>query len=62
MVNTVEEEIKKDWFDASLKKYNPDIITLIGHIGLRFKEFYILIDAIRRVYPTIPIAILGGHT
>lgn len=62
VVQTVEHEIKQDWFIDSLTKYEPDIITLIGHIGLRFSEFYILIDSIRKIYPTIPIAILGGHT
>lgn len=62
IVQTVEYEIKQDWFIDSLTEYEPDIITLIGHIGLRFSEFYILIDSIRKIYPTIPIAILGGHT
>lgn len=62
VVETVRHEIEQDWFLDSLTAHKPDIITLIGHIGLRFNEFYILIDAIRNVYPTIPIAILGGHT
>lgn len=62
VVQTVQHEIEQDWFNKSLTSHKPDIITLIGHIGLRFDEFYVLIAAIRKVYPTIPIAILGGHT
>lgn len=62
VVNKVENEINKDWFNASLKKYKPNVIALIGHIGLHFNEFKITMEAIRKVYPTVPIAVMGGHT
>ncbi|CEP08451.1 hypothetical protein [Parasitella parasitica] len=62
MVRSVRDEIQEPWFKQSLESYQPDIIVLIGHIGLRFEEFYILIEAIREYFPTIPIAVLGGHT
>ncbi|OAD02635.1 hypothetical protein MUCCIDRAFT_128322, partial [Mucor lusitanicus CBS 277.49] len=62
VVRSVKDEIQEAWFKQSLETHLPDIIVLIGHIGLRFEEFYILIDAIREYYPTIPIAVLGGHT
>lgn len=62
MVTKVQNEINQEWFNASLKKYKPDVIALIGHIGLHFNEFKITIEAIRKVYPTIPITVMGGHT
>ena len=58
----MEYEIQQDWFVNSLKKYKPDVITLIGHSGIRFAEFKAVLAAIRAVYPTIPVSILGGHT
>jgi hypothetical protein len=62
VVEAVEDEIKQDWFINSLKGHNPTIIALIGHMGLQFNEFRITINAIRKVYPILPIAVLGGHT
>ncbi len=58
----VEDEIAKPWFKQSLQAHTPDIITLIGHIGIRFEEIRTIINAIRAYYPTIPITVLGGHT
>lgn len=58
----MKDEIQEAWFKQSLETHLPDIVVLIGHIGLRFEEFYILIDAIREYFPTTPIAVLGGHT
>ncbi|CAO3675668.1 unnamed protein product [Rhizopus microsporus] len=62
VVNLVENEIRQPWFNQSLRAYEPDIITLIGHVGIRFDEFHHIIEAIRAIHPTIPIAVLGGHT
>lgn len=62
VVEAVQSEVNKDWFINSLKEHQPTVIALIGHMGLQFNEFYIAIAAIRKVYPTIPIAVLGGHT
>ncbi|KAI9276032.1 Metallo-dependent phosphatase-like protein [Sporodiniella umbellata] len=62
VVNLVADEIAKPWFNESLKAHTPDVVTLIGHIGIRFEEFKTIIKAVRAYYPTIPIAVLGGHT
>lgn len=62
VVRSVKDEIQEAWFKQSLETHLPDIVVLIGHIGLRFEEFYVLIDAIREYFPTTPIAVLGGHT
>ncbi|KAG1494835.1 hypothetical protein G6F46_008057 [Rhizopus delemar] len=62
VITMVEDEIAKPWFKQSLKAHTPDIITLIGHIGIRFEEIRTIINAIRAYYPTIPITVLGGHT
>lgn len=62
VVRSVKDEIQEAWFEESLKSHQPDIVVLIGHIGLRFEEFYILIKAIREHFATMPIAVLGGHT
>ncbi|KAI8645414.1 Metallo-dependent phosphatase-like protein [Parasitella parasitica] len=62
MVRSVKDEIQEPWFKQSLETHEPDVIVLIGHIGLRFEEFHVLIEAIREYFPTMPIAVLGGHT
>ncbi|KAI9267432.1 Metallo-dependent phosphatase-like protein [Sporodiniella umbellata] len=62
VVMQVEEEIAKPWFKQSLRTHEADIVVLIGHVGIRFDEFYHIIAAIRSEYPSIPIAVLGGHT
>ncbi|KAG1239603.1 hypothetical protein G6F68_018474 [Rhizopus microsporus] len=62
VVNYVEDEIAKPWFNQSLKAHTPDIITIIGHIGIRYDEFKAILKAVRAHHPTIPIAVLGGHT
>ncbi|KAI8884051.1 hypothetical protein K501DRAFT_248623 [Backusella circina FSU 941] len=61
-VSTVKDELKQPWFEKSIRKYSPDIITVIGHIGIRFPEFEEIINAIRKYKPDVPIAVLGGHT
>ncbi|KAI8386932.1 Metallo-dependent phosphatase-like protein [Blakeslea trispora] len=62
VVQSVASEIQQSWFNQSLTEHNPDLITVIGHVGIRFTEVYTVIKAIRAHYPTIPIAVLGGHT
>jgi hypothetical protein len=62
LINTVEDELKQPWFEKSIKKYKPDIITVLGHIGIRFPEFEHIVSTIRKFKPDVPIAILGGHT
>ncbi|KAI8979381.1 Metallo-dependent phosphatase-like protein [Mycotypha africana] len=62
VIKSVEDEIKQPWFQKSLVKHKPDIIVLIGHMGLHSSEFASLIKEIRAHYPTIPITVFGGHT
>ncbi|KAG1444367.1 hypothetical protein G6F56_010330 [Rhizopus delemar] len=62
VVNLVADEVAKPWFNQSLKAHTPDIVTLIGHIGIRYDEFQVIIKAVRAHHPTIPITVLGGHT
>ena len=62
VVQSVANEIQQSWFNQSLTQHHPDLITVIGHVGIRFTEVHTVIKAIRAHYPTIPIAVLGGHT
>ncbi|KAI9278393.1 Metallo-dependent phosphatase-like protein [Phascolomyces articulosus] len=61
VVHKVEDEILEPWFTEALTSHTPDIIALTGHTGIRFKEFNVALKAIRKHYPYIPIAVLGGH-
>ncbi|KAF7729993.1 hypothetical protein EC973_003406 [Apophysomyces ossiformis] len=61
VIHKVADEIKEPWFNEALD-HKPDVIVLIGHIGLDFAEFKTVISAIRQRYPYLPIAVLGGHT
>ncbi|KAI7850210.1 Metallo-dependent phosphatase-like protein [Circinella umbellata] len=61
VVHTVEDEILEPWFTEALTSHTPDIIALTGHTGIRFDEFNVALKAIRKHFPYIPIAVLGGH-
>ncbi|KAI9495704.1 Metallo-dependent phosphatase-like protein [Zychaea mexicana] len=61
VIQTAEDEIEKPWFTEALTSHTPDMIVLIGHTGIRSKEFTVVQKAIREHFPVIPIAVLGGH-
>ncbi|KXJ94180.1 Metallo-dependent phosphatase-like protein [Microdochium bolleyi] len=60
VVQPVEETVKEEWFKKAIQE-KADVFLLIGHIGLRMKEFEIIFDAIRSQNWDTPIAIFGGH-
>ncbi|KAH7037607.1 Metallo-dependent phosphatase-like protein [Microdochium trichocladiopsis] len=60
VVQPVEETVKEEWFIKAIQE-KPDVFLVIGHIGLRMKEFEIIFDAIRSQNWDTPIAIFGGH-
>ncbi|KAJ1335826.1 5'-nucleotidase [Microdochium nivale] len=60
VVQPVEETVKEEWFKKAIQE-KPDVFLVIGHIGLRMKEFEIIFDAIRSQNWDTPIAIFGGH-
>jgi len=60
IVQPVEETVKEQWFIKAIQE-KPDVFLVIGHIGLRMKEFEIIVDAIRSQNWDTPIAMFGGH-
>lgn len=63
-VTKVEDEIQKEWFQELLNNLDSvDYIVLAGHIPVRgWPEFRTILNAIRRVNPTIPVHMFGGHS
>ncbi|KAI0883947.1 Metallo-dependent phosphatase-like protein [Annulohypoxylon maeteangense] len=60
VVTPVEEAMKQEWFQAAIRE-KPDIFLVIGHVGLRMKEFEQIFKVIRDQNWYTPIAFLGGH-
>jgi hypothetical protein len=60
VVQPVEETIKEDWFVEQIKE-KPDVIVVIGHVGLRMNEFRTIYAAIRKLDWFTPVLFFGGH-
>ncbi|KAI1434125.1 ser/Thr protein phosphatase family [Xylaria sp. CBS 124048] len=60
VVITVENAMKEDWFQKAIRE-KPDIFVVLGHVGLRMKEFELIFKAIRDENWYTPIAFFGGH-
>ncbi|KAI0645155.1 Metallo-dependent phosphatase-like protein [Trametes meyenii] len=60
-VQKVEDMVKERWFAEAIED-EPDFFLLVGHMPVRKDNWPTVFDAIRKVHPTTPILILGGHT
>ncbi|KAJ1026955.1 hypothetical protein NDA16_002248 [Ustilago loliicola] len=61
---TVQDPAKmvlEPWFSDAIKE-EPDVFLIAGHMPVRNDQFPVVVDAIRKVHPTTPILILGGHS
>ncbi|KAI1460222.1 Metallo-dependent phosphatase-like protein [Annulohypoxylon moriforme] len=61
VVTPVEETMKQEWFQAAIRE-KPDLFLVVGHVGLRMKEFEQIFKVIRDQNWYTPIAFLGGHS
>ncbi|KAH8662138.1 Metallo-dependent phosphatase-like protein [Xylariales sp. PMI_506] len=60
VVQNVEDTVKEEWFLKAIRE-KPDLFVVIGHVGLRMKEFELIYKVIRDENWYTPIAIFGGH-
>ncbi|KAI1472394.1 ser/Thr protein phosphatase family [Daldinia caldariorum] len=60
VVQPVEEAMKEEWFQKAIRE-KPDLFLVVGHVGLRMKEFEQIFKVIRDENWYTPIAFLGGH-
>ncbi|KAI1141108.1 Metallo-dependent phosphatase-like protein [Hypoxylon sp. FL0543] len=60
VVTPVEEAMKQEWFQTAIQE-KPDLFLVVGHVGLRMKEFEQIFKVIRDRNWYTPIAFLGGH-
>ncbi|KAI1803731.1 ser/Thr protein phosphatase family [Daldinia bambusicola] len=60
IVQPVEEAMKEEWFQKAIRE-KPDLFLVVGHVGLRMKEFEQIFKVIRDENWYTPIAFLGGH-
>ena len=62
IVKPVEEVVKEQWFrDEFFAGNKKDLIVVIGHVGLRMREFKIIHDEIRKLDWDTPVVYFGGH-
>ncbi|OTB01792.1 hypothetical protein M426DRAFT_323150 [Hypoxylon sp. CI-4A] len=60
VVKPVEDAMKEEWFQTAIRE-KPDLFLVLGHVGLRMKEFEQIFKVIRDQNWYTPIAFLGGH-
>ncbi|EST05352.1 Phosphoesterase domain protein [Kalmanozyma brasiliensis GHG001] len=53
--------VNETWFNDAIQE-QPDVFLIAGHMPVRNDQFPVVVNAIRKVHPTTPIMILGGHT
>ncbi|KAI9811710.1 MAG: hypothetical protein M1832_000707 [Thelocarpon impressellum] len=62
-VQPVAETVKETWFRHAVADPDLDLILVVGHVGIRMKEYTTLYRAIRRLAgPRVIIQFFGGHT
>ncbi|KAJ7681208.1 Metallo-dependent phosphatase-like protein [Mycena rosella] len=57
----VEDMILERWFTDAIAD-EPDLFLLVGHMPVARDRWPLVFDAIRKVHPTTPILIFGGHS
>jgi hypothetical protein len=60
VVQPVAEAVAEPWFEEQIKE-KPDVIVVIGHVGLRMDEFRTVYAAIRKLDWDTPVLFFGGH-
>ncbi|KAI1486625.1 ser/Thr protein phosphatase family [Biscogniauxia mediterranea] len=60
VVQHVEDAMKEEWFQKAIRE-KPDLFLVLGHVGLRMKEFEQIFKVIRDQNWYTPIAFFGGH-
>ncbi|CAO1629846.1 unnamed protein product [Parajaminaea phylloscopi] len=60
-VQDPKDMVKEAWFAQAIKE-RPDLFLLAGHMPVSKDEWPVVIAAIRKLHPTTPIMVLGGHT
>ena len=61
---TVQDPAKmvlEPWFTQAIQE-EPDVFLIAGHMPVRNDQFPVVVDAVRKVHPTTPIMVLGGHS
>lgn len=56
-----KEMVKEAWFAEAIQE-RPDIFVLAGHMPVSNDEWPVVVNAIRKVHPEVPLFVLGGHT
>lgn len=60
VVQPVGATIREPWFQKAIRE-EADLFLVIGHVGVRMREFRDIFDAIRKEKPLTPILFFGGH-
>ncbi|KAJ7094369.1 Metallo-dependent phosphatase-like protein [Mycena epipterygia] len=59
-VQPVEDMIQERWFADAIAD-EPDLFLLVGHMPVAQDRWPLVFNAIRKLHPTTPILIFGGH-
>ncbi|KAJ7181640.1 Metallo-dependent phosphatase-like protein [Mycena crocata] len=59
-VQRIEDMVLEPWFIDAIAD-EPDVFLLVGHMPIARDRWPIVFSTIRKVHPTTPILIFGGH-
>ncbi|KAK4047352.1 hypothetical protein OIO90_006211 [Microbotryomycetes sp. JL221] len=62
-VQAPHDMVNESWFIEAIQD-RPSLFLLVGHMSVRKEpdsEWRVIVKAIRKLHPTVPIAIFGGH-
>ncbi|TCD62703.1 hypothetical protein EIP91_006528 [Steccherinum ochraceum] len=60
-VQKVSDMVQEKWFFDAIQE-EPDLFLLVGHMPVQRDDWPLVFNAVRKVHPTTPILILGGHS
>lgn len=60
-VQPPKDMVNEAWFAEAIKE-EPDFFLLNGHMPVRRDDWPVVVNAIRKVHPTTPLIVTGGHT
>ncbi|KAF8589377.1 hypothetical protein K439DRAFT_1628820 [Ramaria rubella] len=60
-VQPVQDMVNEAWFAEAIAE-EPDLFVLVGHMPVQRDDWPLVFDAVRKVHPTTPILIFGGHS
>ena len=61
-VRKVQDVLQEEWIDEAFQKESPDAVVVLAHMDLSDNLVYKILEKLRRIDGTVPVAVMAGHT